>query len=130
MRYEDLLLKSAPKWPYKVNYAKVTEVSCDVLVLGGGISGGLGCDRRRQGRCQSGAGGKRGHHNQRQRRRTNHRRAGGSGHRLLGFVPGKRRSALPSLAVGNTVRLELSPYDLSIGRIVAELKTETETKAI
>lgn len=40
MRYEDLLKKSAPKWPYKVNYAKVTEVSCDVLVLGGGISGG------------------------------------------------------------------------------------------
>jgi len=40
MRYEELLLKSAPTWPYKVNYAKVTEVSCDVLVLGGGIAGG------------------------------------------------------------------------------------------
>jgi succinate dehydrogenase/fumarate reductase flavoprotein subunit len=39
MRYEDLLIKSAPKWPYKVNYDKVTEVSCDVLVLGGGIAG-------------------------------------------------------------------------------------------
>jgi len=39
MRYEDLLLTSAPKWPYKIDYAKVNQVSCDVLVLGGGIAG-------------------------------------------------------------------------------------------
>ncbi len=40
MRYEEYIYKSLPKWPYQVNYGKETEVSCDVLVLGGGIAGG------------------------------------------------------------------------------------------
>src|SRR5512136_570822 len=39
MRYEDLIGKKAPRWPYKVNYGKETQVACDVLVLGGGTSG-------------------------------------------------------------------------------------------
>src|SRR5512136_2260007 len=38
MNYEDLI-KDAPRWPYPVNYGKENEVSCDVLVLGGGIAG-------------------------------------------------------------------------------------------
>ena len=46
-----------------------------------------------------------------------------NGHRLLGFVPGKARSSLASPVVGDKVRLELSPYDLSEGRIVMERKT-------
>ncbi|MFC2014966.1 FAD-dependent oxidoreductase [Chloroflexota bacterium] len=39
MHYEDLISESAPAWPYPVNYGKENEVSCDVLVLGGGIAG-------------------------------------------------------------------------------------------
>jgi succinate dehydrogenase/fumarate reductase flavoprotein subunit len=40
MRYEEYVYSYLPKWPYPVNYAKETEVTCDVLVLGGGIAGG------------------------------------------------------------------------------------------
>src|ERR1035437_4623959 len=39
MHFEDLVREHAPKWPYQVNYGKENEVSCDVLVLGGGIAG-------------------------------------------------------------------------------------------
>jgi translation initiation factor IF-1 len=46
-----------------------------------------------------------------------------NGHRLLAFVAGKARMGLASLALGEKVRLELSPYDLSVGRII--LNTET-----
>ena len=40
-----------------------------------------------------------------------------NGHRLLAFVPGKARSQFAGLAIGEKVNLELSPYDLSEGRI-------------
>jgi succinate dehydrogenase/fumarate reductase flavoprotein subunit len=40
MRYEELIYNSIPKWPYTVNYAKTTEMTTDVLVLGPGIAGG------------------------------------------------------------------------------------------
>ena len=43
-----------------------------------------------------------------------------NGHRLLGFATGKTRAKVGSLAAGDTVKLELSPYDLSEGRIVFE----------
>ena len=39
MHYEELIKERAPVWPYPVNYGKENEVSCDVLVLGGGIAG-------------------------------------------------------------------------------------------
>ncbi len=39
MRYDELIHKDAPAWPYTVAYEKETEVSSDVLVLGGGIAG-------------------------------------------------------------------------------------------
>ncbi len=39
MHYEELIREHAPKWPYPVHYGKENEVSCDVLVLGGGIAG-------------------------------------------------------------------------------------------
>ena len=39
MHYEDLIREHAPIWPYPVSYGKESEVSCDVLVLGGGIAG-------------------------------------------------------------------------------------------
>ncbi len=46
----------------------------------------------------------------------------GNGHRLLAFVGGKARLSFAQLAIGDRVRLELSPCDLSAGRII-ERKT-------
>jgi translation initiation factor IF-1 len=46
-----------------------------------------------------------------------------NGHRLLAFVPGKARLSFVRLAPGDKVRLELSPYDLSAGRIIVETQT-------
>jgi len=43
-----------------------------------------------------------------------------NGHRLLGFVAGRARSIAPQRSVGEKVALEISPYDLSEGRIVGE----------
>jgi translation initiation factor IF-1 len=46
-----------------------------------------------------------------------------NGHRLLGFFAGKKRPVAGALAPGNKVRLELSPFDLSKGRIIVENET-------
>jgi translation initiation factor IF-1 len=46
-----------------------------------------------------------------------------NGHRLLAFVAGKARMGFARLTIGEKVQLELSPYDLSVGRII--LKTQT-----
>ena len=46
-----------------------------------------------------------------------------NGHRLLGFVTGQARLNLPRIEIGNKVKLELSPCDLSEGRIVVERKS-------
>jgi translation initiation factor IF-1 len=43
-----------------------------------------------------------------------------NGHRLLAYVPGKARLSFAQLAAGDRVRLEMSPYDLSEGRIIVE----------
>ena len=43
-----------------------------------------------------------------------------NGHRLLGFVTGRARLNLTRIDVGNKVKLELSPCDLSEGRILVE----------
>ena len=45
-----------------------------------------------------------------------------NGHRLLAFVRGKARWGFAHLSPGHKVRLELSPCDLSAGRIVANTK--------
>jgi translation initiation factor IF-1 len=45
-----------------------------------------------------------------------------NGHRLLGFVAGKARLSFSGLVPGDEVMLELSPYDLSQGRILVETK--------
>jgi succinate dehydrogenase/fumarate reductase flavoprotein subunit len=39
MHYEDLAATHPLLWPYPVHYGKENEVSCDVLILGGGIAG-------------------------------------------------------------------------------------------
>jgi len=43
-----------------------------------------------------------------------------NGHRLLAFVTGKAKRESIRFVPGDRVRLELSPYDLSEGRIVFE----------
>jgi translation initiation factor IF-1 len=42
-----------------------------------------------------------------------------NGHRLLAFVPGKARLKLGAFGPGDKVMLQMSPYDLSEGRIIA-----------
>ncbi len=46
-----------------------------------------------------------------------------NGHRLLAYVPGRARSSFAGLAPGDRVRLEVSPYDLSVGRIKVRAQT-------
>ena len=41
-----------------------------------------------------------------------------NGHRVLAFISGKARLSFPKLAPGEKVMLEMSPYDLSAGRII------------
>ena len=43
-----------------------------------------------------------------------------NGHRFLGFGPRRLRVALGRLRAGDRVRVEMSPCDLSKGRIVLE----------
>jgi translation initiation factor IF-1 len=45
-----------------------------------------------------------------------------NGHRVLGYPRG-RRQELPRLEYGDTVTLEMSPFDFSKGRIVKEEET-------
>jgi translation initiation factor IF-1 len=44
-----------------------------------------------------------------------------NGHRVLAFVPGRRRLNFASLVLGDKVKLKMSPYDLSEGRILLEM---------
>ena len=46
-----------------------------------------------------------------------------NGHRLLAYVAGKARLSFFRLAPGARVKLEMSPYDLSKGRITVEPQT-------
>ena len=43
-----------------------------------------------------------------------------NGHRLRGYATGKGKAKVTGLAVGDRVRLQLSPYDLSEGRLLLE----------
>ena len=43
-----------------------------------------------------------------------------NGHRVVGFMPGKARLRFVRFGLGTKVKLEMSPYDLSEGRIVTE----------
>ena len=46
-----------------------------------------------------------------------------NGHRLMAFVPGQAKRSLARLQSGDKVKLQLTPYDLSSGRILTETKT-------
>ena len=43
-------------------------------------------------------------------------------HRLTAFVDGRDKKIFAGLKVGDMVRLQLTPYDLSVGRILVETK--------
>jgi translation initiation factor IF-1 len=47
-----------------------------------------------------------------------------NGHRVLAYLAGKAKLSFARLAPGDTVQLEVSPYDLSQGRIVVENRTD------
>ena len=46
-----------------------------------------------------------------------------NGHRLTAFVAGRAKQLPGGPAPGDTVKLQLSPYDLSVGRILLERET-------
>jgi translation initiation factor IF-1 len=48
-----------------------------------------------------------------------------NGHRLTGFVVGRDKKNFAGAGPGDTVKLQLTPYDLSIGRIMIEKKFKT-----
>jgi len=43
-----------------------------------------------------------------------------NGHRLTAFVTGRTKKDFAGLQPGDKVKLQLTPYDLSVGRIVVE----------
>ena len=45
-----------------------------------------------------------------------------NGHRVVAHVKGRARAKAATLAVGERVKLEMTPYDLSMGGIVFEEK--------
>ena len=45
-----------------------------------------------------------------------------NGHRLTAFVTGKVKKDFAGLKIGDKVKLQLTPYDLSVGRILAATK--------
>ncbi len=45
-----------------------------------------------------------------------------NGHKVLAFVAGKARQRFAGLRPGEKVKLQMSPYDLSEGRILVETK--------
>ena len=46
-----------------------------------------------------------------------------NGHRMLAYVTGKARMSFARLVAGDRVRLDISPYDLSKGRIILGTQT-------
>ena len=45
-----------------------------------------------------------------------------NGHRLTAFVAGRDGKNFAGVNAGDTVQLQLTPYDLSVGRILVETK--------
>ncbi len=46
-----------------------------------------------------------------------------NGHRLTAFVAGPAKRNFAGLKCGDKVKLQLTPYDLSVGRVLTETKT-------
>jgi translation initiation factor IF-1 len=48
-----------------------------------------------------------------------------NGHRLTAFLTGRdQKNFAGKINVGDVVKLQLTPYDLSVGRILVETKTD------
>ena len=47
-----------------------------------------------------------------------------NGHRLTAFVTGRDGKNFAGLTAGDKVKLQLTPYDLSVGRILVETKKD------
>jgi translation initiation factor IF-1 len=47
-----------------------------------------------------------------------------NGHRLTAFVPGRAKKDFGGLNAGDKVKLQLTPYDLSVGRILVGTNTK------
>jgi translation initiation factor IF-1 len=45
-----------------------------------------------------------------------------NGHRLTAFVAGRDKKIFTGAKAGDKVKLQLTPYDLSVGRILVETK--------
>jgi len=45
-----------------------------------------------------------------------------NGHRLTAFVSGRDKKNFAGLRAGDKAKLQLTPYDLSVGRILVETK--------
>ena len=45
-----------------------------------------------------------------------------NGHRLTAFVTGRDEKNFAGAKAGDTVKLQMTPYDLSVGRILVETK--------
>ncbi len=43
-----------------------------------------------------------------------------NGHRLTAFVAGKAKKNLAGIKAGRSVMLQLTPYDLSVGRVIGD----------
>jgi translation initiation factor IF-1 len=52
-----------------------------------------------------------------------------SGHEILAYLSGKMRRYYIRILLGDRVRVELSPYDLTRGRIVYRFKRSVHTEA-
>jgi translation initiation factor IF-1 len=46
-----------------------------------------------------------------------------NGHRLLGFATGRTREKFAGVKPGDKVKLQLTPFDLSTGRLLVEKET-------
>jgi translation initiation factor IF-1 len=52
-----------------------------------------------------------------------------SGHEVLAYISGRMRKYYIRILLGDRVRVELSPYDLTRGRIVYRFKSRREDQA-
>jgi translation initiation factor IF-1 len=52
-----------------------------------------------------------------------------NGHRLTAFVTDRDRKNFAGLKTGDKVKLQLTPYDLSVGRILVETKTDLKNES-
>jgi len=52
-----------------------------------------------------------------------------NGHRLTAFLTGRGKEFFAGLKSGDKVKLQLTPYDLSVGRILVETKKNLENES-